>query len=630
MKHLLTLNLSIMFALATMMSFAGCADVPQGDDGSPRVIEIHTQDLTVGETLYMYGVNFSQESFQTNKVYFEGIYFDDLGHQDPVSLALTPLYDGEVELNGQILQRLRINRIGPFENPFSTHGRPGVFKGKITAVIEDDNGYEYTDLQAQSFELNVGPSIHITEFQPIFADCGEPAIRALQGIAYRLRVEVSGLEAVRFVYKFNKVNGSESVTEYEHDYGDAATTEDVVGDVEPIFFNVIPDQNQYTVSSIRVLAYDRDNNVVETALPITVHRPIEIVSEGNGREMAQLYKPVPVSGCSPGSVGTRVNYTENKSEYRQRTVNMTVSQNWVRNQGQNLSRTWLEGVSEGQSQSRSLGSSTSEEEQLSESMNLNYNRNEANNVNFSSNDGETWNWSISEGEGDTSYEERMSDIYGSGSFRTTVKATAEGSLPFIAKASGSVATSVGVTAGGRTGNTEGQSVSNSSERGYSTGGTANQGRNFGSSTSEGRGQSMNNSYALGNINSSSANETEGVSSNRTWNLSENESTSEVISTSDTVAESLTVSDSSTETTTQSFSGFIPRGQFGIFYRQTTRWVRRAEVRSLNQCGVSQHIGELQFNEYTWAPDLAISEICEERPPEPNLPAADCFIPPCGG
>ena len=49
---------------------------------------------------------------------------------------------------------------------------------------------------------------------------------------------------------------------------------------------------------------------------------------------------------------------------------------------------------------------------------------------------------------------------------------------------------------------------------------------------------------------------------------------------------------------------------GIFYRQTTRWVRVAEVRSFNLCGVAQHVGDLQFNEYTWAPYLAVAPSCD--------------------
>ena len=174
------------------------------------------------------------------------------------------------------------------------------------------------------------------------------------------------------------------------------------------------------------------------------------------------------------------------------------------------------------------------------------------------------------------------------------------------------------------------SVRTNTERGHTTSGSSNESRSFGSATSESRGQSINNGYALSSNSSKSLNDSESLSSNRTWNLSESESTSEVVSESESVAQNLTVSSSNSDTITQSFSGFIPRSKYGIFYRQTTRWVRSAEVRTYNQCGIAQHVGELQFNEFTWAPDLAVAASCEDRAPPANLPEKACIITPCNG
>ncbi|MEE2644403.1 MAG: hypothetical protein VYD19_05670, partial [Myxococcota bacterium] len=176
--------------------------------------------------------------------------------------------------------------------------------------------------------------------------------------------------------------------------------------------------------------------------------------------------------------------------------------------------------------------------------------------------------------------------------------------------------------------TEGASVSVSEERGYSMGGNSSSERNFGSTTSESRSQSLSGGYALGSSRGSTVSDSSSLSNTRTWNLSQGESSSTVVSEGQSVAEALTLSDSSSSSSTQSYTGFIPQGRFGIFYRQTTRWVRRAEVRSYDLCGVAQHVGELQFNEYTWAPDLAIGDSCDELPPPAKLPAAACLIPPC--
>ena len=116
---------------------------------------------------------------------------------------------------------------------------------------------------------------------------------------------------------------------------------------------------------------------------------------------------------------------------------------------------------------------------------------------------------------------------------------------------------------------------------------------------------------------------------RTWNLNEGVSVNNVVSQGNTESLSNTVIQSTSKTVSQGFSGYIPQGRYGIFYRQTTRWVRQAQVRSYDLCGIAQHMGEIQFNEWDWAPDLAIGEDCSTLPPPSTMPTARCFIDPCG-
>jgi hypothetical protein len=120
-----------------------------------------------------------------------------------------------------------------------------------------------------------------------------------------------------------------------------------------------------------------------------------------------------------------------------------------------------------------------------------------------------------------------------------------------------------------------------------------------------------------------------MSNTRTWDFSEGTSINEVssIGNSEMISNSMVSSES--KGISQSFSGYIPRGRYGIFYRQTTRWVRRAEVVSYDLCGIASHMGELLFNEWDWAPDLAIGDNCDVTPPPSNLPTARCLISPCG-
>ena len=121
-----------------------------------------------------------------------------------------------------------------------------------------------------------------------------------------------------------------------------------------------------------------------------------------------------------------------------------------------------------------------------------------------------------------------------------------------------------------------------------------------------------------------------MSNTRTWDFSEGTSLNEVASTGNSEAISNSMITSESKGISQTFSGYIPRGRYGIFYRQTTRWIRRAEVVSYDLCGMASHMGELQFNEWDWAPDLAIGERCDVEPPPSNLPGARCLVSPCGG
>ena len=70
---------------------------------------------------------------------------------------------------------------------------------------------------------------------------------------------------------------------------------------------------------------------------------------------------------------------------------------------------------------------------------------------------------------------------------------------------------------------------------------------------------------------------------------------------------------------------------GMFFRQTTRLVKRAEVRAYNKCGLAEQIGELQFNEWEWAPALGLADSCDEGENgllPVDLPRAECRIEPC--
>ncbi|MBU1897870.1 hypothetical protein KKB55_08995 [Myxococcota bacterium] len=619
-----------ILALLSTLPLLACSNAAPEEEAT-GIVQLSKQELMIGETLEFYGYGLEEED--EILVLFEGEFRADDGQAIPVSKALRPIRDGQVQLSGdeRTLSVLRLSRFGPFTNPLAPTLRPGTFYGTVTAVVEGADGL-VTRHAPHELTLKVAPSIIIERFEPFDADCGAPALRALPGMPYILEVRPVGIAATRFVYEIAAVNGVGGVAQFEHTYDNAVPTDTLgaPGSQEgAIVFNPIPQDKQFYVAGLRVMAYDDQNRMVETALPIPVHAPIEVVYSG-GLELAELYDPVPVSGCIPGSIGTRVSYSESTSESRQQQVSVRVSQSYSQSVGLRTDARWQEGISEGSSESTSLGIREREEESSSENYGVSYNESESNNTRISSSDGESWTASTREGESVSDYQERTGEVYGSVNASVTVGASAEGSVPGFAKVSGKVSTTVGVTAGGSTGGREGERRSNSSEQGFSMGGAHSESQSFGSTTTEGYQESSGGNFALSSAHERSETDTESRNTSHVWNVSQGEALSQNDGESFSQAEQQTWASTVSNEVGVGLSGNIPKGRSGMFFRQTTRYVQRAEVRGYNLCGLARHIGELQFNRWEWAPELALGGDCETSPPQPKLPPATCFVEPCSG
>ena len=606
----------------------GCAEPPKALTG-PTITAISAQQIVLGETVEFFGHDFLVDGEGTTRVRFEGTFYATDGNVIPVHHDFAVAFNGE-EVEGELRQVIALLRFGPFNNPFTDDARIGTFTGKVRPVTEDNDAL-VTEGKALETTIAIGPSIAIEAFQPLDADCGAPVLRALPGIAYRLQARATGIKAVRYVYDISNVNGESGVTRFEQVY-DQPPPSDVIGvdaSTGPIIFNEIPDDARFTVAVIRITAYDANGDSAETVLPITVHRPIEVAYDGKV-ELAERYPPVPVSGCIPGSIDSRVEYRETETETRSQSVQLTVSTSFLRSQGRTLSQNTRDGIAAGESRTRSESTRQSESENVAESTGVSYNESTANSVDFSSSDGETWGWNLSQGESNEAYTDRTLSAFGEGSISGKVGVEGGASVPFLAEASAGVEVSAGAKAGVRGSGTERESARNSRSVGYSAGGTSRTDRSYGSTTTEGRSESVTGTYALTRARESAATDAETVSNTRTWSLGQGLSESDVIAQGDTERVAQTFVDSQSIATSQGLSATIPRSKIGIFYRQTTRNVKRVEVRSYDLCGLSTHVGEMQFNEWTWAPDLAIGDTCDSVPPPPGLPSAKCFIGPCGG
>jgi len=124
---------------------------------------------------------------------------------------------------------------------------------------------------------------------------------------------------------------------------------------------------------------------------------------------------------------------------------------------------------------------------------------------------------------------------------------------------------------------------------------------------------------------------DSASQNRSQGVHASETTTDAESVSDSTGggsgSGYTWQVSSTDTIARGFGGSVIANTYGVFYRQTLRLIRRAAVVTYNQCGAASVIGDVDFMDWTWSPDLTLGESCPPLP-QSNLPRAECYVDPC--
>ena len=139
---------------------------------------------------------------------------------------------------------------------------------------------------------------------------------------------------------------------------------------------------------------------------------------------------------------------------------------------------------------------------------------------------------------------------------------------------------------------------------------------------------MTGTYVLSSSASNVISDSTSLSSGRVWNMSASRSSGQVVTEGNSQSIAETIVNSSSSSTTFSYSGYIPRGRFGTFFRQTTRYVKLSEIIAYDINGFPSHAGYLMMNTWAWAPELTVGSSCEEAM-QTQLPQSECFIPPCG-
>ena len=511
-------------------------------------------------------------------------------------------YDRQTNSSKYVINRF-LNKKIPFGQDYFLNFR-----------VETENNIFYRNIP-----IEIEPSIIVKSFCAS-KNCKIVASNILQNVSNRIDLDFYKIAPIKVKYIIIYPNNTEQIL---HEYNSPVSNDWL----ENIRLESVKDEYSSYLAKIQIFAYDENNVEAKTEIPFRVVRPIEVKHFGK-HELAEIFEPIPVTGCIPGSVGNNVQYSESTSETRQNSVGIVYNKSWSDSESTSLSNTSAEGISVNETESTVYSSSLTNSETQSESYTDTSSQGESNNLVFSSNDGENWSWSLGEGssqtEGTSSSSSTNTGVNGS----TTVGVSGEGSLPFLAKASGKVEVSAGIQRGW--GSSEGQNERNteSTNRSFTTGGSSQNGRSFGSTQNDSRSHSLSGSYVLSNSTGSSISESSGLSSGRVWNMSESISSGKVITVGNSESISQTIVTSETNSTTFSYSGYIPRGRFGTFFRQTSRYVKLSEVITYSIDGIPSHAGYIMMNTWSWAPDLSIASSCEEAL-QSNLPSSNCIISPCG-
>jgi len=616
--------------------------------------------MVVGEPLSFFGADFLEPSDGQTKIVFEGTYVwvDEDGFpvvEQITPTTISPLYDGTfpdgASHQGVSLDEgthvLRWNRFGPFQIPFTQQGnRAGTFKGTVSAVNIFEDGVVVEDPEPMEFTLDVKPSVIITRFEPVLgvdgdgelrsATCGSPALRGIGGLPYVLEVEAVGFEPAYFIYQLSGVNKALQWQEFVHQADASRGGKDRLGDPtwlgdeqspEMVVLDPVAETNEFAYAGIRITAVDVNDNSYHTALPLQVVRPLAFHYDGN-HQLAEYYEPVVVHPPIVGGIGTSVTYSETHSESRQNAVSVNISNSWSKSKALTQSSNWSEGVglSESVSSTNAVGISHSESESASETYGASYSSSESNNVNVSSTSGSNWGWNATEGVSGEVFQQQMNELYGEASAEFSTTVSGEGSIPGFAKVGGSVGTKVGVKGGAKTGQTEGAKEGWKSDFGTHMYGSESETLAFGSTTTDTVSENVSGTYGLQfqNTINQQVSETQATALSTTYNMGG------AVGLSDGVTEggqeSWTESwvSSSTDTNLLSYSSKVPNGRCAVIYRQTVRYVRKAQLYSYDLCGIRSLAGEMHFNEWLWAPNIVIGDDCDSEMPASTQPSAQCF------
>jgi hypothetical protein len=314
-----------LIAVSIVAIVTGCTgDIDGGGPPAPTLLALSTNQIAMGQPIDFYGGDFLNDTVDGHsEVRFKGQFVSDQGHTYAVDYRFEPLYNDGNHVVWPF--------VGPYQNPFSGPGgdQLGMFTGTVTAI--NVTGKDKNRVEAESpplpATLRFGPSIIIKDFQPLDAQCDQPAERVLGGFPYKVTVEAIGFTPVNFSYMIVGEAGQQTAQVFRQI---ATGQTDMFGLNGEFSFSPVPDGQPFYLADFAVAATDTGGVEHQMQLTIGVHRPIEYIDSGIA-QIAQVEAAAPDSGCLSGgeTVGSTVTYMQSHTDTRTRTLGLTWDENWL-------------------------------------------------------------------------------------------------------------------------------------------------------------------------------------------------------------------------------------------------------------------------------------------------------------
>ncbi len=589
----------------------------------------------VGDEVRLYGTGFAPSTDGLVNVRF-------IGHFQPVGGAAAEHVDLTITLASDTEGTVVWRRFGAYRVPFGRGDRIGQFVGTVGAVNQYFDGSVEPGIEREAMALTftVEPSIVVTDFRAEgrtwIAGCAVPTRNAINGLTYGMRVRALGFAPTHMEFTVTSGLVQRNAQDQFVAMPGAVTLPSVRNVLEHAVlmeFAPVPVNTDGYRTSVLVRAPGRDGRVRQIEYPLTVRQALQVYFN-RPMELAQTFPPEMVSGCIPGGgAGVMTQYAEQRSETRTRAIAHSTEQGWENTYGTQHAQTWGTSASMGGSQSqthtttvtdaRTVGYTQSSTDGFSNTNG----RTLANRIDFSRSGSQSYGWNVNR-ENTHSFDRSIGANAEVG-VEAGVEASGSVGIPLVASGSAGAHASGHINVGidGRLGWVDGSS--DGSGRNGSTTGSASVGGGQESSTNSSQTASRSTTSGSHWEHTQSYADANSETNERNWQNTR--SYADARTESRTVAARLaqgttdTMSLSTTQARSLQITGGVPASQFAVWYRQTSRMVRRGVVIAYDVCGNGSEVGQILVDDWTWAPNLATGNTC---PPPSNFPIASCRIAPC--